>query len=94
MTPKCKDQNGIFAYFILKAPIIFEAFNLIYVCGAPFVILGWTASCCTEAQVFWIRELGLVQLQNTLVRLVHKLCPVCRNFGHMPMAGETITDEL
>ena len=55
------------------------------------MILGWTASCCTEAQVFWIRELGSVQLQLTLVRLVHKLCHVCRNFDHMPMAGETIT---
>ena len=62
--------------------------------GGPFVILGWIASCCTEAQVFWIRELGLGQLQLTLVRLVPKLSPVCRNFGHMPMAGETVTKEL
>ena len=63
-------------------------------CGGPFVIWGWTASFCTEAQVFWIRELGLVQLQLTLVQLVHKLCPVCLNFGHMPMVGETVTKKL
>ena len=46
------------------------------------------------AQVFWIRELGLVQLQLTLVWLAHKLCPVCRNFSHMAMAGEVATEEL
>ena len=45
---------------------------------AFFVILDWTVSCCTETQVFWTRELGTVQLQLTLVWLVHKLCPVCQ----------------
>ena len=46
------------------------------------------------ARVFWIGELGLVQLQLTLVQLAHKLCPVCQNFSHMPMAGEIGTKEL
>ena len=40
-----------------------------------FEMLGWAASYCTEAQVFWVGELGSVQLQLTLVRLVHELCP-------------------
>jgi len=40
-----------------------------------FALLGWAASCHAETQVFWIRELGSVQLQLTLVQLVHKLCP-------------------
>ena len=47
-----------------------------------------------QAQVFWIRELGLVQLQLTLVQPMYKLCPVFRNFSHMPMAGEVATEEL
>ena len=58
------------------------------------MILGWTASYCTETHVIWIRELGPVQLQLTLVRPVHKLCTVCRNFSHKPMAGKTVTEEL
>ena len=32
-----------------------------------FVILGWTVSCYIKTQVFWIKELGPVQLQFTLV---------------------------
>ena len=44
--------------------------------------------------MFWIRELVPVQLQLTLVRLAHKLCPVYQNFSHMPMAGEVATIEL
>ena len=59
-----------------------------------FVILGWTTSYYTEAQVFWIRELELVQLQFTLVWPVHKLCPFCWNFGYIPMAGKVVTRGL
>ena len=60
-----------------------------------FEMLGWAASYCTEAQVFWVGELGSVQLQLTLVQLVHKLCPFfCWNFDHMPMAGVAITTKL
>ena len=55
--------------------------------GLDCLLLHW-------AQVFWIRELGSVQLQLTLVRLAHKLYPVCRNFSHMPMAGEVATKKL
>ena len=47
-----------------------------------------------QAQVFYIKELGPVQLQLTLVQPTHKLCPVFRNFSHMPMAGEVATKEL
>ena len=57
--------------------------------------LGWAASCYIEAQVFWVGESRPVQLQLTLDRLVHKLCPFfVENFGHMPMAGEAIAKEL
>ena len=42
------------------------------------MILGWIISCCTEAQEFWMRELESFQLQLTLVRLMHKLSPVCQ----------------
>ena len=30
------------------------------------------------AQVFWVKKLRLVQLQLTLIRLVHKLCLICQ----------------
>ena len=42
-----------------------------------FVMLGWAASCYTGPQVFWVRELRLVQLQLALLWLIHKLCLVC-----------------
>ena len=31
-----------------------------------------------QAQIFWIQELGLVQLQLNLVQLARKLCLVCQ----------------
>ena len=55
--------------------------------GLNCLLLHW-------AQVFWIRELRLVQLQLTFVWLMHKLWPVWQNFGHMPMANEAATKEL
>ena len=57
--------------------------------------LGWATSCCTEAQVLWVGESGLAQLQLTSDRLVHKLCPFfVENFGHVPMAGKAVAKEL
>ena len=55
--------------------------------GLDCLLLYW-------ARVFWIGELGPIQLQPTLVRLVHKLCSICRNFSHMPIAGKIATKEL
>ena len=39
-----------------------------------FAPLGWTTFCYTVAQVIWVGKSGLVQLQLTFVRLMHKLC--------------------
>ena len=91
-------RKTYFSFLYLKSQIYrnFWIFFLLQekYCGGLFVILGQTASCYTEAQVFQIRELGPVQLQLTLVRLVHKLCLVCQNFGHMSMVGEAVTKKL
>ena len=60
--------------------------NMIIVVGL-FCDVGLGCLLLYWVQVFWIRELGPVQLYLTLVWLVHKLCPICQSFGHMPMAS-------
>ena len=58
-------------------------------------MLGWAIFYCIEAQVFWVGESGLVQLELTLVWLAHKLSPfLCRNFDHMPLIGVAVTIKL
>ena len=61
---------------------------------ALFEIVGWAASYHTTTERFWVEELELVQLQLALNRLVHKLKPIYWNFGHTPVADETVTKEL
>ena len=47
-------------------------------CGGSFCNVGLGCFLLYWSQVFWVRELRPVQLQLTLVWLVHKLCLVCQ----------------
>ena len=58
------------------------------ICGGPFydfdldcLLVYWNPNVLDKGV-----EIGPIVL--SLIRLVYKLCPVCQNFGHMPMAGE------
>ena len=54
-------------------------------CGGSFCNVGLGCLLLYWTQVFWVRELRPVQLQLTLVWLVHKLCLVCqepRSYAH------------
>jgi len=43
---------------------------------------------------FGVGESGLTQLKFTSSQLVYKQGPLCRNPGHVPIAGDAITKTL
>ena len=57
---------------------------------AFFCDIGLRCLMLCWAYDFWIRELGPVQLQPTLVRPVHKLCLVCQTLVTCPWQVEML----
>ena len=63
-------------------------------CGGPFCILGWTALAVLRPNNSGVEESGLVQLKLTLSQFMHKLGPLCRDLGHVPVAGDVVIKTL
>ena len=76
-------KRNFFFGVICNVLSFFSLINLnVYVCDGPFCNVGLGCLLPYWTLVFWIKELRLVQLQLTLIRLVHKLCLVCQEHAH------------